>query len=83
MPLYMDIHKNLDGLTAEAVIEAHQADLDVQNDFDVRYLRYWFNADEGSVFCLVEAPSSTAAVEVHEKAHGLVPDDIIQVEEGT
>lgn len=83
MPLYMDIHKDLDGLTAEAVIEAHQADLDVQDAFDVRYLRYWFNAAEGSVFCLVEAPNSAAAVEVHQKAHGLVPDAIIEVKEGT
>ncbi len=83
MPLYMDVHKDIDGLTAEAVIAAHQADLDVQDEYDVRYLRYWFSADQGSVFCLVEAPNAEAAVTVHEKAHGLVADEIVEVEEGT
>lgn len=83
MPLYMDVHKKIEGLTAEAVVQAHQADLDLQDRHDVRYLRYWFSTDEGSVFCLVEAPSSDAAVSVHKEAHGLVPDEIIQVEEGT
>ena len=83
MPLYLDVHRNLEGLTPEAVIEAHQADLDIQDDFDVRYLRYWFSTDEGAVFCLVEAPTSDAAVEVHEKAHGLLADEIIEVQEGT
>ncbi len=29
MPLYMDTHKNMDGLTAEAVVGAHQKDLEV------------------------------------------------------
>ena len=28
MPLYMDHHKNLEGLTAEAVAEDHKKDLD-------------------------------------------------------
>jgi hypothetical protein len=35
------------------------------------------------VFCLVEAPSADAAATVHREAHGLVADDIFQVQEGT
>ncbi len=82
MPLYMDIHKGLDGLTAKAVAEAHQKDLEVQGKHGVKYLKYWFNEDAGTVFCLCEAPSKEAAEAVHREAHGLVADEIIEVEEG-
>ena len=83
MPLYMDIHHHVDGLTAEAVKGAHQADLATQDEFGVRYLQYWFDEDTGKVFCLVEAPNAEAAAEVHRRAHGLVADEIIAVKQGT
>lgn len=82
MPLYMDIHRNVDGLTAEAVIEAHRRDLEVQGNHDVKYVRYWYSEEEQAVFCLVEAPSKEAAATVHGEAHGLLADEIIEVKEG-
>ena len=36
MPLYMDIHRNVEGLTPEAVAEAHKKDLEVQDEYGVR-----------------------------------------------
>jgi hypothetical protein len=83
MPLYMDIHKNVEGLTAEAVAGAHQRDLAVQGKHGANYLRYWFNEADGAVFCLVEAPSTEAAVAVHREAHGLLADEVIEVKEGS
>ena len=80
--LYMDIHKNVPGLTAEAVIGAHQKDLEVQGKYGVNYLKYWYDENTGIVFCLVEAPSMEAAARVHKEAHGLVADEIIEVTEG-
>ena len=83
MPLYMDVH-NLDGgVKVEDVAKAHLADLQTQGAYDVKYLRYWVNEDEGKVFCLVEAPSATAASTVHREAHGLVADSVYQVQEGS
>jgi hypothetical protein len=82
MPLFMDIHKGVDGLTAEAVIEAHKRDLETQGEYGVKYLRYWFNEDDGTVFCLFEAPNKEAGATVHQEAHGLVADEIIEVKEG-
>ena len=82
MPMYMDSHRNVEGLTAEAVAGAHQKDLEVQGKHGANYLRYWFNADEGTVFCLVDAPSKEAAQAVHREAHGLVTDDVVEVKEG-
>jgi serine/threonine protein kinase len=82
MPLFMDIHKGVDGLTAKDVAEAHEKDLKTQAKHGVKYLRYWFNEDDGTVFCLSEAPSKEAAEAVHREAHGLVADEIIEVQEG-
>lgn len=83
MPLFMDVHHKVDGLTAEAVAGAHQRDLEVQQAHAVKYLRYWFDESSGKVFCLVEAPSAEAAAAVHREAHGLVADEIVPVTEGS
>ena len=82
MPLYLDIHKGVEGLTAEGVIEAHRKDLETQDKHNVKYLRYWYNEQEAAVFCLVEAPSKEAAEAVHREAHGLTADEIIEIQEG-
>ena len=83
MPLFMDVHNKVDGLTAEAVAGAHQRDLEEQAKYGVQYQRYWFDENSGKVFCLVEAPDAEAAATVHREAHGLVADEIIPVREGS
>jgi hypothetical protein len=82
MRLFMDEHRNVDGLTAEAIASAHQKDLETQGKYGVVYHRYWFDEGSGKVFCLVEAPSREAAEAVHREAHGLVADEITEVTEG-
>ena len=83
MPLYMDVHTIDGGVGIEDVAKAHIADLQTQGKFDVRYLRYWVDERRGKVFCLVESPSADAASTVHREAHGLVADEVYQVEEGS
>jgi hypothetical protein len=83
MPLYMDVH-NLDGAVSfEDVRKAHEADLQTQGSYDVSYLRYWVDGQQGKIFCLVEAPDADAATTVHREAHGLVADEIYPVQEGS
>lgn len=83
MPLYMDVHTINDGVTVGDVTKAHMADLQTQGKYDVRYLRYWVDENHGKVFCLVEAPSADAASTVHREAHGLVADEVFEVQEGS
>jgi hypothetical protein len=78
----MDEHNAVDGLTAEAVAGAHKRDLEVQDKHGVKYVKYWFNEKAGKVYCLVDAPNAEAAHAVHKEAHGLVADEIIEVQEG-
>jgi uncharacterized protein YcfL len=81
--LYLDVHHLGPGkVTADAVAAAHAKDLATQDKHNVKYLNYWFDADQGTVMCLVEAPSVDAALAVHREAHGLLPDSIGEVVEG-
>lgn len=83
MKLFMDVHQNLpEGATDDDVAGAHEEDLRIQDQFGVRYLNYWVDAEAGKVFCLVEAPDAAAANECHKQAHGLVADEIYEVTQG-
>ena len=83
MPLYLDVHHKIDGLTSSGVEDAHKKDLEVQKKYGVNYLRYWYDEGTGKVFCLVQAPTKEAAAAVHREAHGLLADEIIEVKEGS
>ncbi len=74
MPLYLDTPHKVEGLTAEAVAQAHARDLEVQNKYGAKYLRYWYDEGTGKVFCLCQAPSKEAAETLHRDAHGLFID---------
>jgi hypothetical protein len=46
----------------------------------VRYYSYWFDPDNGSVFCLAEGPSKHALEAVHREAHGQLAGTIIELD---
>lgn len=83
MPLFMDVHHMEGGVAASDVAGAHEKDLEVQSQHGVNYLRYWVDEQGGKIFCLVDAPDAEAASRVHREAHGLVADEIYQVQEGS
>jgi class 3 adenylate cyclase len=79
MPLYLDRH-NLPDVSAEDVAHAHARDLAIQEKHGVRFRTYWFDTRTCCTFCLVEAPSAEAAVRVHQESHGMLPNEVIQVD---
>lgn len=79
MPLYMDRHDGLNA-TAKSLAEAHQLDLKVQNKFSCKAVTYWFDENKQIAFCLIEAPDKKAVEEMHRNSHGLVPNQIIEVQ---
>ena len=84
MPLFMDVHQKLpEGAGMKDVEQAHAADLATQEKYGVKYLKYWVDEGEGKVFCLVDAPDAETAATVHREAHGLVADEIFEVQEGS
>lgn len=76
----MDIHRNVDS-DPDEVHDAHMSDLEAQEKYGVKYLKYWFNLESQTVCCLVDAPDPESAEKVHEEAHGLTADKIIEVDD--
>lgn len=79
MPLYMDLHKGLKGINREEVEHLHLLDVQVQDKYDVKYHKFYINVEEGTIFCLVEAPNKEACTACHHEAHGELPCEIIEV----
>ena len=46
MSLFMDLHRHIPDLTADAVAAAHQADLKAQAKYDVKGVTCWFSEDD-------------------------------------
>ena len=67
MPEFMDVHHNMVGITAEALKDAHNADLAIQDDEGVVFKQAWADPESGQVYCLSEAPSADAIRRIHER----------------
>ena len=80
MPLYMDRH-DLPGVTAAELAAAHLRDLEVQDRFGVRFVTYWFEEEAGSGFCLIEGPNKETVEAAHRAAHGMLPVNVVEVDE--
>ena len=78
MPIYMDVHI-VPGVKAKNVAEAHQKDLIHQEEYGCKCMTYWIDEERETIFCLIEAPDKQAVEEMHNKAHGLLPNKIIEV----
>lgn len=81
MNLFMDVHRDLAGLTASSFIAAHVRALARQEHAGVRYLHHWYDDRTGTAFCLVEAPNAAAVFDVHRRSHGNLPDEVLEVVE--
>lgn len=78
MPEFMDVHTAMKGVTAEALNEAHNADLAIQDEEGVNFKHAWADPESGMVFCLSEAPNAEAVQRIHERA-GHPADHIYEV----
>lgn len=67
--------------TAQDVADAHMSDLERAGEFGVEFFSYWFDSNSGAIFCLANAPGKEAMTAVHRASHGLIPAEIIEVEE--
>jgi hypothetical protein len=82
MPLYMDIHYKIAGLTAEGLAEAHKRDVQCQGKHGVNWLSYWYSVDTGRAYCMYEAPDAESGEACHREAHGIIADEITEVDKG-
>ncbi len=78
MPIFMDVHI-VPGVKAKDVADAHRLDLLHQHDHGCNCMTYWIDEARESIFCLIDAPDKNSVEEMHSKAHGLIPNKIIEV----
>ena len=74
----MDLHI-APGVNAKDVAEAHSLDVKIQHHYSCKAMTYWIDEEKGFVFCLIEGPDKESVRLMHEKSHGLIPNEIIQV----
>lgn len=74
----MDVHTGMKGITPEALLEAHNADLAIQGEEGVDFQHAWADPDTGMVWCVSEAPSADAVRRIHERA-GHPADEVYPV----
>ena len=79
MPIYMDRHDMVDQ-SAEETAKLHIEDLKIQDQYGVKFLTYWYDAERRTTFCLVDAPDKETADKVHSEAHGHVANEMIEVD---
>jgi len=78
MPIYMDVHI-VPGVRAKEVADAHRKDLLHQDEHSCKCMTYWIDEQRESIFCLIEAPDKDSVIAMHNKAHGLVPNKVVEV----
>ena len=78
MAEFMDVHKSMKGVTPDQLMEAHNADLAIQDDEQVNFKHAWADPQSGMVFCLSEGPNAEAVQKIHERA-GHPADEIYEV----
>jgi len=81
MPIYMDLHI-VPGVNAKDVADAHSMDVLLEKEHNCKCITYWVDELRGHVFCLIDAPDKESVTELHNRAHGLAPHKIIEVEPG-
>ena len=78
MPEFMDVHTSMVDVTNDLLHQAHQADLDIQDEEGVDFKHAWADPKTGHVFCLSTAPNAEAVRKIHERA-GHPADEIHEI----
>lgn len=78
----MDRHDLDENIDAEHVARIHQEDLKFEHEFGCKGLTYWYDGERKTAFCLINAPNKEALTAMHNKAHGAIPNSIIEVNPG-
>lgn len=68
MPQFMDVHEGMKGITSDQLRDAHRADLAIEGDEKVHFIKAWADPETGKAFCLSEGPNKEAVQRIHERA---------------
>jgi hypothetical protein len=78
----MDIHRNVEGLTADALADAHQKALEVQDRHGGKYHRYWYNKEKVRSSAYAKLLANKRRRLFTARPMDSLADEIIEVKEG-
>ena len=78
MAKFMDVHRDMKGISQKELKEAHDLDLKLAKESGAKFLQAWADPESGKVFCLSEAPNKESVAETHRMA-GHPTDEIYEV----
>lgn len=82
--LFIDVHQLPPGkIKYDDVAKAHAQDLLAEKKYGVDFKKFWVNEQAGLVYCLSSGPDTAAIRKTHAAAHGLLPERIFKVTDGT
>jgi class 3 adenylate cyclase len=79
MPVYMDRHQVPKGTPLGEVLNAHEKDMAVEHKHMCKARTFWLDDERGYINCLIEAPTKDHVIAMHAEAHGLLPNEIMEV----
>jgi len=80
---FIDVHDLEPGkVRFEDVLKAHEKDLATQEKYNVSFLKFWVDENQGKVYCLSTAEDAASVSQTHKEAHGLLPSAIYKVTDG-
>ena len=79
MPIYMDRHQVPKGTPLGEVLNAHEKDMAVEHKHHCKAKTFWLDDELGFINCLIEAPNKESVVAMHAEAHGMLPNEIMEV----
>jgi hypothetical protein len=83
MDYFLDLHELGPGkVTAKDVAGAHKKDLAIESKYKVNLINYFVDEKRGVVMCLAQAPDANALVQTHKEANGLIPVQVLKVQQG-
>jgi hypothetical protein len=65
---FMDVHSGFVGVTQQQLKEAHERDLEIEQEEGVHFVHAWLDPVSGKVFCLSSGPSRESIMRIHERA---------------
>ena len=68
MTKFMDVHSGFVGVTQQQLKEAHERDLEIEQEEGVHFEHAWLDPVSGKVFCLSSGPSRESIIRIHERA---------------
>ena len=80
MPLFLDRHY-VEGIGESDIAMAHEQDLAIQDEYGAKFLTFWFDEGRHTTFCLVSADSSDLISTIHNRTHGQIPNDVVEVDQ--